>query len=96
MAAAEQRAEEAAVVVLAHPAEEVGAGAERGEVEGDVRRAAGDGGLAVDAHDGDGRLGREARGVAPHVLVEHDVADHEDALLRDGFEDGGEIHGARF
>ena len=92
MPAAEERAQAEAVLVLAHPAEEVGAGAEGGEVEGDVGRAAGDRGLAVDADDGDGRLGREARGVAPHVFVEHDVADHEDALLRDGGEDGVEVH----
>ena len=35
--------------------------------------------MASDIHDGDGWFGREAQGISPKVVVEHEVADYADA-----------------
>jgi hypothetical protein len=64
--------------------------AQRGDVERDVGSAARGPGIATDVHHGDGRLRGNARGVAPDVVVEHDIPDHEDAQARDRFEQCGE------
>src|SRR5690606_746035 len=70
------------------------AGAERGEVQGYVGGAAGGPGVARDVDHGHGRLRRNARGVAPDVVIEHHVADDEDAEAGDLFQERGKtFHG---
>lgn len=54
------------------------------EIAGDVCRAAGVLGLAVDLHDGNGGLRRDAADTAPDELVEDEIADDQDARLGEG------------
>ena len=76
---AQLRAHALARAVGADDADERGAHAERAQVREDVGRAAEAHRLAPYVHDGDGRLRRDARHVAPHELVEHHVAVDGDA-----------------
>ena len=64
--------------VLAHNAQQRHPDAQPGQVAGDIGRAAGSVVLALDIHYRRGRLGgNTGRGAQP-VLVEHDVARHQD------------------
>ena len=63
--------------VCADDADDRGAHAERAQVGEHVGRAAEVDSLAAYVHDGDGRLGRDARDVAPDELVEHHVAEDD-------------------
>ncbi len=73
------RGELAAGFVLPEITGDGAARAERSEVERDVASATGGPRFAIDVDDGHGRLGRNARGVAPDVAIEHDVANHQHA-----------------
>ena len=66
-------------LVGADGAEHFDLGAEGREIGGDVACTAEAFGLLYELDDGDGGLGGEARGGAPKVAVEHEVADYPDA-----------------
>src|SRR5258707_206639 len=53
---------------------------EGGEIGGDVACAAEALALLDEINYGDGRFGRKARGGAPKIAVEHEVAENADAL----------------
>ena len=55
----------------------------RHEIERDVGPGPGRVGVALDVHNGHRRLGRNARGIAPDVVIQHDVPDHQDAQTGD-------------
>ena len=76
---AQQRAQFVAGLVLAGIAEQLRRRAERVDVACHVRRAAGHRALALEFHDRHRRFGRDAPDVAPHVTVQHHVADDEHA-----------------
>jgi hypothetical protein len=66
------------------------AGAERGEVEGDIGRPAGRPRIAGNVHHRHRGLGRNAGGITPDVVVEHHIADDEDVQPGDLPEQGGQ------
>ena len=72
-------------IVVANGAEKFRRRLQRNEIARDVGRAAGHETFAVKIHDRHRRFRRNARYAAPDELVEHHVADDEDAgLLRGG------------
>ena len=66
-------------LVFAHGAEEFHRRLQLGEIAGHVGRTAGHVALALEIDDGHGRFGRNARDASPDELVQHHVADDEDA-----------------
>src|SRR5688500_18265904 len=82
-------------------AKKFGGHPERGEIARDVRRAAGHEALALEFNDGHGRLGRDAAHRAPDKLVEHQIANHQDARVQGALQDladaleGKIFHGSR-
>ena len=81
--AGQMREQFPAAEVAADRADDFDGGAERSRIGGDVRGAAGRVRFPVLLDHRHGRLGGNARGVAPDVVVEHHVADHEDAETGD-------------
>ena len=77
-----------ASLVVAEEAGNGGLGPERGEIERHVGRAARAVAVALEVDDGHGRLGRDALRVTPDVVVEHHVADDEDAEFGNFPEEG--------
>ena len=82
------------VGVVAEHRHELGAGAERREVGGRVRRGAGRAVGVVDLDDRDRRLARQAARRSGEPLVEHRVA-HDDHARGDRGETGGQVGGQR-
>ena len=72
--------EGAAGFVAAYYAEGFDLRAESGDVGGDVACATEAFGLGDEVDDGDGGFWREARGGAPEIAVEHEVAEDADAF----------------
>jgi len=62
-------------------------GREGGDVQGDVGRSARRPGVPFDVNDGDRRLRGDSRGVSPDVVVEHHVADDQNAQAADLLEE---------
>ena len=58
--------------------------AEGAQVVDDVGRAAGDVGVPVGVHHHHRRFRRDAADPAPDVLIQHDIADDQDALPDEG------------
>src|SRR5205814_145371 len=75
----------AARLVVADDAYDADAGAESGQVVGHVAGAARDKRLLRDPHHGNGGLGGDAADRTADVLVEHEIADDEDALVSKPF-----------
>ena len=66
--------------VFAGNAHKSGFGTECGDVERDIGCAPQTGIGTQHTHDGNRRFGRNALGVAKPILIEHAVADHENAF----------------
>ncbi len=77
----EKRFEDPSLGIVAHDRKQRRVRPEGGAVGRDVRRAARLGLLPAPQHDRHRRLGRDARGLAEPVAVEHHVAHHQDARL---------------
>ena len=77
----------AAGVVIADHTKNFRGHAQRGQIAGDVGRAAGHETFALEFNNRHGRFGRNARDVAPNELVEHHVAEDKRAGFARGSQD---------
>ena len=85
---AQEREQAPARFVVADHAGDARGRAEAGEIARHVGRAAGIGRAPLHVDHRHGRLGRDARDLAPEEFVQHQVADDEDAAPRKPVEDG--------
>jgi hypothetical protein len=74
-------AQHVAPAVLAGQADDGHPAAERADIARDVGGTPRHHRLRLDPHDGDRRFGADAADLAPHELIEHEVADHQHARL---------------
>ena len=65
--------------IFAYDADQLGRDTERRKVNGNVRRTPRPVIGALDVHDGHGRLGRDPACRPEKVLIEHDIADNDEA-----------------